>query len=72
MNDKKYSVMMTRKEIEVITKIIDAYIDSCVKNHYMIVDSDVVLNLNLKLKYKITEIKEEEAIEKLRDMEILK
>lgn len=72
MSDKKYPVMMTRKEIEVITDIIDAYIDSCVKNHYIIFDSDIVLRLNLNLKYRITEIKEDEAIEKLRDMEILK
>lgn len=68
MSDKKYPVMMTRKEIEVITKIIDAYIDSCVKNHYMIVDSAVVLNLNLNLKYKITEIKEDEAVDEIRKL----
>lgn len=72
MSDKKYPVMMTRKEIEVITSIMDAYIDSCVKNHYMIIDSDIVLRLNLNLKYRITEIKEDEAIEKLRDIGILK
>lgn len=68
MNDKKYPLMMSKKEIEVITKIIDAYIDSCVKNRYMIVDSDIVLRLNLHLKYRITEIKEDETIEKLRNM----
>lgn len=72
MSDKKYPVMMTRKEIEVITGIMDAYIDSCVKNHYMIIDSDIVLRLNLHLKYRITEIEEDETIEELRDMEILK
>lgn len=72
MSDKKYPVMMTRKDIEVITSIIDCYIDSCVKNHYMIIDSDIVLRLNLNLKYRITEIKEDEAIEKLRDIGILK
>lgn len=72
MSDKKYPVMMTRKEIEVITDIMDAYIDFCVKNHYMIFDSDIVLRLNLHLKYRITEIEEDETIEKLRDMEILK
>lgn len=68
MNDKKYPVMMTRKEIEVISGIMDAYIDSCVKNRYMIFDSDIVLRLNLNLKYRITEIKEDETIEKLRNM----
>lgn len=72
MTDKKYPVMMTRKEIEVVASIMDAYIDSCVKNHYMIIDSDIVLRLNLNLKYRITEIKEDEAIEKLRDIGILK
>lgn len=72
MNGKKYPVMMNRKEIEVVTSIMDAYIDSCVKNHYMIIDSDIVLRLNLNLKYRITEIKEDEAIEKLRDIGILK
>lgn len=72
MTDKKYPVMMTRKEIEVVTSIMDVYIDSCVKNHYMIIDSDIVLRLNLNLKYRITEIKEDEAIEKLRDIGILK
>lgn len=72
MTDKKYPVMMTRKEIEVINSIIDCYIDSCVKNHYMIIDSDIVLRLNLHLKYRITEIKEDEAIEKLRDLGLLK
>lgn len=72
MSDKKYPVMMTRKEIEVVTSIMDAYIDSCVKNRYMIIDSDIVLRLNLNLKYRITEIKEDEAIEKLRDIGILK
>lgn len=70
MNDKKYPVMMTRKEIEVITKIIDAYIDSCVKNHYMIFDSAVVLNLNLNLKYKITEIKEDETVDEIRKFKV--
>lgn len=72
MSDKKYHVMMTRKDIEVITSIIDCYIDSCVKNHYMIPDSDIVLQLNLKLKYRITEIKDEEAFAKLMDMGIKK
>lgn len=72
MNDKKYPVMMTRKEIEVINSIIDCYIDSCVKNHYMIIDSDIVLRLNLHLKYRITEIKDEEAFAKLMDMGIKK
>ena len=72
MSDKKYPVMMTRKEIEVITSIIDCYIDSCVKNHYMIIDSDIVLRLNLHLKYRITEIKDEEAFAKLMDMGIKK
>lgn len=67
MSDKKHPVMMTRKEIEVVASIMDAYIDSCVKNHYMIIDSDIVLRLNLHLKYRITEIKEDEAIEKLRN-----
>lgn len=68
MSNKKYPVMMTRKDIEVITSIIDCYIDSCVKNRYMIFDSDIVLRLNLNLKYRITEIKEDETIEKLRNM----
>lgn len=72
MSNKKYPVMMTRKDIEVITSIIDCYIDSCVKNHYMIPDSDIVLQLNLKLKYRITEIKDEEAFAKLMDMGIKK
>lgn len=72
MSNKKYPVMMTRKDIEVITSIIDCYIDSCVKNHYMIPDSDIVLQLNLKLKYRITEIKEDEAFAKLMDMGIKK
>lgn len=72
MSDKKYSVMMTRKEIEVVTSIMDAYIDSCVKNRYMICDSDIVLQLNLKLKYRITDIKNEEALAKLMDMGIKK
>lgn len=72
MSDKKYPVMMTRKEIEVITGIMDAYIDSCVKNHYIICDSDIVLQLNLKLKYRITDIKDEEAFAKLMDMGIKK
>ena len=70
MSDKKYPVMMTRKEIEVVASIMDSYIDSCVKNHYKIFDSDTVLRLNLHLKYRITEIKEDETIEELRDMEI--
>jgi hypothetical protein len=68
MSDKKYPVMMTRKEIEVVASIMDAYIDSCVKNRYMIFGSDIVLRLNLHLKYRITEIKEDETIEKLRNM----
>lgn len=72
MSNKKYPVMMTRKDIEVITSIIDCYIDSCVKNHYMIPDSDIVLQLNLKLKYRITEIKDEEAFAKLVEMGIKK
>lgn len=72
MTDKKYPVMMTRKEIEVISSIIDCYIDSCVKNRYIISDSDIVLQLNLKLKYRITEIKDEEAFAKLMDMGIKK
>lgn len=72
MSDKKYPVMMTRKEIEVISSIIDCYIDSCVKNRYIISDSDIVLQLNLKLKYRITEIKDEEAFAKLMDMGIKK
>ena len=63
---------MTRKEIEVISSIIDCYIDSCVKNRYIISDSDIVLQLNLKLKYRITEIKDEEAFAKLMDMGIKK
>ena len=70
MSDKKYPLMMSKKEIEVITKIIDAYIDSCVKNRYMIVDSDVVLNLNLNLKYKITEIKEDETVDEIRKFKV--
>lgn len=72
MSNKKYPVLMTRKDIEVITSIIDCYIDSCVKNHYMIIDSDIVLRLNLHLKYRITEIKDEEAFAKLMDMGIKK
>lgn len=72
MSDKKYPVMLTRKEIEVISSIIDCYIESCTKNSYIIPDSDIVLRLNLNLKYRITEIKEDEAIEKLRDIGILK
>ena len=72
MSDKKYPVMMTRKDIEVITSIIDFYIDSCVKNRYMICDSDIVLQLNLKLKYRITDIKAEEAFAKLMEMGIKK
>ncbi|WP_058990617.1 hypothetical protein [Anaerococcus rubeinfantis] len=72
MSDKKYPVMMTRKEIEIITSIMDAYIDSCVKNHYIICDSDIVLQLNLKLKYRITDIKDEEAFAKLMEMGIKK
>ena len=43
MSDKKYPVMMTRKEIEVISSIIDCYIESCTKNSYIIPDSDIVL-----------------------------
>lgn len=72
MSDKKYPLMMSKKEIEVITKIIDAYIDSCVKNRYIIPDSDIVLQLNLKLKYRITDIKAEEAFAKLMEMGIKK
>lgn len=72
MSDKKYPVMMTGKEIEAVASIMDAYIDSCVKNRYIIPDSDLVLQLNLKLKYRITDIKEDESIEKLRDLGILK
>lgn len=72
MNDKNYSVMMTRKEIEVITSIIDCYIESCVKNRYIIPDSDIVLQLNLKLKYRIMDIKDEEAFAKLMEMGIKK
>lgn len=72
MSDKKYPVMMTRKDIEVITSIMDFYIDSCVKNRYMIYDSDIVLQLNLKLKYRIRDIKAEEAFAKLIDMGIKK
>ncbi|MCW6702115.1 hypothetical protein NH288_08440 [Anaerococcus sp. NML200537] len=51
MSDKKYPVTMTRKEIEVITSIIDCYIDSCVANRYIIPDSDILLPLNLRFKY---------------------
>lgn len=72
MSDKKYPVMMTRKEIEVITSIIDAYIDSCVKNRYMIVNLAVVLNLNLNLKYRITEIKEDETVDEIRKFKVNK
>lgn len=72
MTDKKYPVMMTRKEIEVVTSIMDAYINSCVKNRYMMCDSDIVLQLNLKLKYRITDIKAEEAFAKLMEMGIKK
>ena len=72
MNDKKYPVMMTRKEIEVISSIIDCYIESCTKNSYIIPDSDIVLQLNLKLKYRITDIKAEEAFAKLMEMGIKK
>lgn len=72
MSNKKYPVMMTRKDIEVITSIIDFYIDSCVKNRYMICDSDIVLQLNLKLKYRITDIRAEEAFAKLMEMGIKK
>lgn len=72
MSDKKYPLMMSKKEIEVITKIIDAYIDSCVKNRYIIPDSDIVLQLNLKLKYRIMDIKDEEAFAKLMEMGIKK
>lgn len=72
MSDKKYPVLMTRKEIEVINSIIDSYIESCVNNHYVIPDSDIVLQLNLKLKYRITEIKDEEAFAKLTEMGIKK
>lgn len=63
---------MTRKDIEVISSIIDFYIDSCVKNRYMICDADIVLQLNLKLKYRITDIKAEEAFAKLMEMGIKK
>lgn len=72
MSDKKYPVMMTRKDIEVITSIMDFYIDSCVKNRYMIYDSDIVLQLNLKLKYRIRDIKAEEAFAKLMEIGIKK
>lgn len=72
MSDKKYPVIMTRKEIEVIASIIDCYIESCVKNRYIIPDSDIVLQLNLKLKYRITDIKAEEAFAKLMEMGINK
>lgn len=72
MTDKKYPVTMTKKEIEVITSIIDCYIDSCVANRYIIPDSDMLLPLNLRLKYRITEIKEEEAFAKIMNMGIKK
>ena len=72
MSDKKYPVTMTKKEIEVITSIIDCYIDSCVANRYIIPDSDILLPLNLRLKYRITEIKEEEAFAKIMNMGIKK
>ena len=72
MSDKKYPVTMTRKEIEVITSIIDCYIDSCVQNHYRIPDSDMLLPLNLRLKYRITEIKEEEAFAEIMNKGIKK
>lgn len=70
MDNKKYPVMMTRKEIEMINSIIDSYIDYCVANRYTIYDSDVLLPLNLGLKYKISEIKEEEAFAKLLNVGI--
>ena len=69
MSDKKYHVMMTRKEIEMITSIIDSYIDLCMTNRYMISDSDILLPLHLRLKYRINDIKEEEAFVKLKNME---
>lgn len=72
MSDKKYPVMMTRNELEAIVSIINAYIYSCAKLHFIIPNSDIVLRLNLNLKYRITEIIEEETIEKLRDIGILK
>lgn len=72
MTDKKYPVTMTKKEIEVITSIIDCYIDSCVANRYIIPDSDMLLPLSLRLKYRITEIKEEEAFAKIMNMGIKK
>ena len=68
MSDKRYPVMMTRKEIEMINNIIDSYIDYCVANRYTIYDSNILLPLNLGLKYRISEIKEEEAFAKLINM----
>lgn len=70
INDKKHPVNMTRKEIEVITSIIDCYINSCVANRYIIPDSNILLPLNLRLKYRITEIKEDEAFAKIMNMGI--
>ena len=72
MSDKKYPVTMTRKEIEVITSIIDSYINSCVANRYIIPDSNILLPLNLRLKYRITEIKEEEAFAEIMNKGIKK
>lgn len=69
MSDKKYPVMMTRKEIEMINSIINSYIDYCVANRYTIYDSDILLPFSLRLKYKISEIEEEEALAKLINME---
>ena len=70
MSDKKHPVNMTRKEIEVITSVIDCYINSCVANRYIIPDSDILLSLNLRLKYRITEIKDDEAFAKIMNMGI--
>ncbi len=72
MSDKKHPVNMTRKEIEVITSVIDCYINSCVANRYIIPDSDILLPLNLRLNYRITEIKDEEAFAKIMNMGIKK
>lgn len=68
MSDKKYPVMMTRKEMEMINEIIDSYIDFSVANLYTIHNSGLLSSFNLRLRYRISGIKEEEALAKLVNM----
>lgn len=72
MAAKKYSVMLTKEEVNIITSVMDAYINSHMKNHYTANELSSMTKLNLELKCRITEIDEEESFESIIDKGLLK